>query len=36
MNSEEGVEKTETPCMAGGNVNYCSYYGEQYGGSLKK
>ena len=31
----EGVEKREHSCTAGGNVNWYSHYGEQYGGSLK-
>ena len=30
----EGVEKRE-PSHVGGNVNWYSHYGEQYGGSLK-
>ena len=32
---DEDVEKRETSCTAGGNVNWYSHYGEQYGGSLK-
>ena len=35
INAGEGVEKREHPCTAGGNVNWYSHYGEQYGGSLK-
>ena len=31
----EGVEKRATSCIIGGNVNWYSHYGEQYGGSLK-
>ena len=31
----EGVEKKETLCTVGGNVNLCSHCGEQYVGSLK-
>ena len=31
----EGVEKGEPSCTAGGNVNWCSHYREQYGGSSK-
>ena len=31
----EGVEKREPSCTVGGNVNWYSHYGEQYGGSLK-
>ena len=29
------MEKREPPCSAGGNVNWCSHYGKQYGGSSK-
>ena len=35
-NAGEGVEKRKPSCTVGGNVNSCSHYGEQYGGSLKK
>ena len=35
INSGEGVERTETSCSVGGNVNWCSHHGEQCGGSLK-
>ena len=31
----EDVEKLETLCTVGGNVNWENPYGEQYGGSLK-
>ena len=31
----EGVEKREPSSTVGGNVNWFSHYGEQYGGSLK-
>ena len=34
-NAREGVEKREPTCSVGGNVNWYSHYGEQYGGSLK-
>ena len=34
-NAEEGVEKREPSYTIGGNVNWYSHYGEQYGGSLK-
>ena len=34
-NAGEGVEKRETSYTAGGNVNWYSCYGKQYGGSLK-
>ena len=29
------VEKREPSCTVGGNVNWCSHYGKQYGDSLK-
>ena len=32
----EDVEKREPSSMDGGNINWCRYYGKQYGGSLKK
>ena len=35
INAGEGVEKREPSCTVGGNVNWYSYYGEQYGSSLK-
>ena len=35
INAGEGVEKREPSCTVGGNVNWYSHYGEQYGGSLK-
>ena len=35
INAGEGVEKREPSCTVAGNVNWCSHYGEQYGGSLK-
>ena len=31
----EGVERREPSYTVGGNVNWYSRYGEQYGGSLK-
>ena len=34
-NAGEGVEKRGPSCTVGGNVNWYSHYGEQYGGSLK-
>ena len=34
INSWEDVEKKEPSDTAGGNVNWCGYYGEQCGGSL--
>ena len=30
------MEKKEPSYTVGGNVNWYSHYGEQYGGSLKK
>ena len=30
------MEKREPSYTVGGNVHWCSHYGEQYGGSLKK
>ena len=36
INAGEGVEKREPSYIVGGNVNWCSHYGEQSGGSLKK
>ena len=35
MNAGEGMEKREPSCTVGGNVNWYSHCGEQYGGSLK-
>ena len=34
-NAEEGVEKRESSYVFGRNVNWCSHYGKQYGGSLE-
>ena len=31
----KGVEKRKPSHTVGGNVNWCSHYGEQYGGSVK-
>ena len=31
----ENVEKKEYSCTAGGNANWCSHCGKQYGGSMK-
>ena len=31
----ENVEKRESLCTARGNVNWCSHYEKQYGGSSK-
>ena len=30
-----GYEENQPSCMAGGNINRCSHYGKQYGGSSK-
>ena len=30
-----GVEKREPSCTAGGNVNWYSHYGEQFGDTLE-
>ena len=35
INAGEGVEKRELSCTVGGNVNWYSHYGEQYGDSFK-
>ena len=34
-NAGERVERREPSCTVGGNVNWYTHYGEQYGGSLK-
>ena len=34
-NAREGMEKRERSYALGGNVNWCSHYGEQYGISFK-
>ena len=34
-NAREAVGKREPSYTAGGNVSWCSHYGEQHGGSLK-
>ena len=36
INAGERVEKRESSCTIGGNVNCCSHYEKQYGGSLIK
>ena len=36
INAGESVEKKDPSYTVGGNVNWCSHYGEQYGNSLKK
>ena len=35
INAGKGVEKREPFYTIGGNVNWCSHYRKQYGGSLK-
>ena len=35
INTGEGLEKREHSYTVGGNVNWCSHYGKQYGGSSK-
>ena len=35
INAGEAVEKREPSCTVGGNVNWYSHYGRQYGDSLK-
>jgi len=35
-NAGEDAEKREHSYTVGGNINWCSYYGKQYRGSLKK
>ena len=34
-NTEERVEEKEPSYSVGGSMNWCSHYGEQYGGPLK-
>ena len=36
INVDKDVEKWELFYTVDGNVNWYSYYGKQYGGSLKK
>ena len=36
INAAEGMDKREPSYTLRGNVNWCSYYGEQYGGIFKK
>jgi len=35
INAGEGMEKRESFYTVDGNVNWCTHYGKQYGGSLK-
>ena len=35
-NAIESEEKKEPSCTVGGNANWYSHYGEQYGDSFKK
>ena len=34
INAGKSVKKREPFCTVGRNINWCSHYGEQYGGSL--
>ena len=34
-NAGEDVQKKEPSYTGGGNINWCSNYGEEYGGNLK-
>ena len=34
-NADEDVEKRESLDTVGGNINWCSHYGKQYGGFSK-
>ena len=36
INAGESVERRGPSYTVDGNVNWCSHYGEQYGGSFKK
>ena len=36
VDAREDVEKREPSCTVGGNANWCSRSGKQYGGSSKK
>ena len=36
LNAGEGVEKREPSYSVGGNVNWCSHHGKQYGDFFKK
>ena len=36
INVSEGVKEREPSYTVSGNVNWCSHYGKQYGGSSKK
>ena len=35
INGGEGMERRESSSTVGGNVNWCSHYNKQHGGSLK-
>ena len=35
IDAGEGMDKRELSYIVDGNVNWCSHYGEHYGGSLK-
>ena len=36
VSASKDVEKRELLCTVGGNINWCSHYGKQYGGFPKK
>ena len=36
INAGKSVERREPSCIVGGNANWCTHYGEQYGGSFRK
>ena len=36
INAGESVEKKEPCYTVGGNVNWCSHYGKQYGGEFEQ
>jgi len=35
INAREDIEKREPLYTVGGNINWCSHYGRQYGGPSK-
>ena len=35
INVDKDMEKRESLCTLGGNINWCSHYGKQYEGSSK-
>lgn len=36
MSANKDVERKESLCAIGGNVNWCNYYGKQFGGFSKR